>query len=186
MTKLFKKKRWIALAILLVAVLIMAGLELTNTTYVLHKKKVPDTIPAKIPSKKSDTGKKSSSSKSTGSSSSTNNESDKNAAPGGGASGVLIQPFGTLVSNHFPGKNGTSTKEQSTCNTTPGAKCYIQLKNVSTGKVTRLTEQTVDGNGTAFWEWDANTLTSGTWEVTAVASLDGQTKSVTDSIKLEV
>ena len=166
----------------------LAASELTDTTYIFHKKKVPTTIPVESSTSKSK-NKKSSSAKSTSTSNSAKSSAPENkvASPtGGNTSGTLAQPYGDFVSNHYPGQNGSNTKEQSVCNTTPGAKCYIQLTNTATSQITKLPERTTESDGSTLWLWDANTLSSGKWEVKAVASLNGQTKSATDSIKLNV
>ena len=183
-------KRFKAALITAGALVILAGglaiSELTNTTHIFHKKAVPATIPvetSKTPSK----AKKSSASGSSSNSTQTSAQGDKVAASNGGnTDGSLVQPSGNFVSNHYPGQNGTDTKEQSVCNTTPGARCYIQFTNTSTGQVTKLPELTTENDGSALWLWDASILSSGQWEIKAVASLNGQTKSAADSIKLNV
>lgn len=180
-------KKSIALLLVLLVVAVVLALELTNTTYFFHKKVVPATIPVAKPKSTSKEDKKSSSTKPNGGQDSAT-ESAKVASPagGGGSNLTLVQPYGNLVSNHFPGKDGTSTKEQSVCNTTPGAACYIQFTKVGTGEITKLPAQTVGSDGSTIWNWDANILTSGQWEIRAVASLNGQSKSATDSLKLSV
>lgn len=184
--KIFRRKSFWALCVVLAAVGVVAVLELTNTTYLLHKKVVPATIPAK--SQESEAKK--SASKNSGDSKQKDTDEEKtkiaSSAGGTGSNLPLIEPFGSLVSNHTPGQNGSDTKEQSTCNTTPGATCYIEFTHTSNGKVTRLPSQTTGSDGSTGWSWDAKTLTAGQWEVKAVASLNGQTKSVTDNMKLEV
>lgn len=99
----------------------------------------------------------------------------------------LVTPFGTFVSNHKPGQNGSPTSEQSVCNTTPGAQCDIQFKSAD-GVVKTLGTETVSNSGTAYWSWDVKgaTLAPGKWQITAVATLNGQTKTSNDPILLEV
>jgi len=172
--------------LLVIAVGVVAGLELTNTTHIFHKAPLPPAIPSDTVKNSSGDNKESASS---GSSPTSNtSQSSKVAAPSAGvnSSVKLIQPYGDLVSNHRPGQNGSDTKEQSVCNTTPGAKCYIKFTNTKSGATTKLSVLTVGRNGSAIWSWDANDLSSGSWQITAVASLNGQTKSVTDDIKLIV
>lgn len=184
-----KKPLLIGLGLLIIACIVFTGLELTNTTYIFHKKKVPATIPVKTSSSSSLQSKKSSSPTSSSGTAQQSTQSTKVQSSSGGNSSsniALMQPYGDLVSNHFPGQNGSNTQEQSTCNTTPGATCYIQLTNTEAGKTTKLPSQTVGSDGSTAWTWDANTLTSGQWQIMAVASLNGQTKSVTDSIKLSI
>jgi hypothetical protein len=102
-------------------------------------------------------------------------------------SAVLEPPFGTFVSNHRPGQNGSPTAEQSTCNTTPGATCDIQFTNAS-GITKSLGAEVTDANGAVYWSWDINggTLAPGSWHITAVVKLNGQTKTASDPTPLEV
>jgi hypothetical protein len=96
-------------------------------------------------------------------------------------------PTGQFVSNHRPGQNGTDTSMQSICTTTPGATCDITFTSQD-GVVKNLGSKKTDNNGAAIWDWDINgaNLASGTWTVTATASLNVITSSTTDDIKLEV
>jgi hypothetical protein len=184
----FRKKHWLVVFALFLGILVLGVLELTNTTYFLHNKKVPQVIPATTSETASSQEQKKDPSK-VSSGNNSKNTSDKTPSSTGGTSGGdlnLIQPYGSLVSNHFPGQNGSDTKEQSVCNTTSGAICYIQFTHTSSGKITKLPEQTVNSNGTASWSWDAKTLTPGKWQIEAFASLNGQAKSVTDSIGLDI
>lgn len=168
--------------LIIAAVAVVAVLELTNTTHLFHDKHVPKTIP--VTHDKAAGQNKSESSQS----SSDQQSSDKVAGASGAgetsSAAELVQPYGSLVSNHMPGQNGSGTDEQSACNTTPGATCYIKLTKGST--TTKLPAQKVGSDGSTLWSWNANILSSGDWTVSAVASLNGQTKSTTDSIKLEV
>ena len=101
-------------------------------------------------------------------------------------SSSLLAPYGSFVSNHKPGQNGSNTTELSQCITSPGATCYIKFTQDSVVKT--LPEKTADPSGSIFWEWNVNDagLTSGTWTITAIVSLDGQTKSTTDQLTLQV
>ena len=116
--------------------------------------------------------------------------SDKNPASVATPSGTdLAAPYGTFVSDHHPslsGANNTPSSELSTCTTTPGASCYITF--AKDGVTKKLASQTTDGSGSTSWHWDVSQagLSEGTWEVTAVASLGGQTKTTIDTFKLEV
>ena len=92
-------------------------------------------------------------------------------------------PTGNFVSNHKPGGNYPTT-EQSACNTTPGASCYIKFTSGSNTET--LKPQITDSNGTTIWNWDAATFPSGTWQVTATAALNGQTKTVADATPLTI
>jgi len=107
---------------------------------------------------------------------------------GGTSTATLLTPSGAFVSNHHPNLSGSPapSAEQSVCNTTPGAICYIEFTQGSTTK--RLPAQTADANGAVYWTWDVKTngFSVGSWQVTAVASLNGQTKTANDSLNLEV
>jgi len=104
----------------------------------------------------------------------------------GGSSAILLAPYGNFVSNHNLG-NGRPTTEQSVCNTTPGASCYIKFTK-SDGSVKTLAAQTTDNNGTTIWNWDVKDagFSAGSWQITAVASLNGDVKTTTDPTPLEI
>ena len=182
----FRKKPFLSIFTLLVAVcFLFTLLELTNTTHFFHNASVPKVIPVKT-SKNSSDKKPPSTANKNSSSDATNPDKIASSGGGSGSSLPLVQPYGSLVSNHFPGQHGSDTKEQSVCNSTPGASCYIQFSNTATGKVTKLPSQTISNDGSTLWLWDAATLTSGKWQIKAFASLNGQTQSVTDSMVLEI
>jgi hypothetical protein len=122
------------------------------------------------------------------------------AVPGGmtGSSdtstATLSAPTGTFVSNHGSADQPVdpTTGEASNCITTPGASCSIQFtqngvsKSLSAAAASDSAKD--DQNGTATWSWTpANVgLTSGSWTVTAIATLNGQTKSTQDPTLLTV
>jgi|SRR5665213_1555783 len=114
--------------------------------------------------------------------------SAKYTAPAAANSSVLVTPTGTFVSNHRPSLSGPSEQkaEQSTCNTTPGATCSIELTKGSVTKT--LKTQTADKSGAVYWSWNVEDagLTEGTWKVTAIASLNNNTKTAQDEIDLVV
>jgi len=93
-------------------------------------------------------------------------------------------PTGQFVSSHTASLNSSSnfgvTTEDSVCNTSAGATCEITF--TQNGVTKSLGKKTVDGSGAAYWSgWKiADYLTSGTWKITATASLNGQTTSTTD------
>ena len=129
------------------------------------------------------------------SSSQTATPSTSDKTVGGGSSTTLATgsvlpgpPTGTFVSNHRPSLSGTTTpsKEQSACTTVPGATCYIKF--TKDGVVKTLPVQTADNNGSVIWNWDVAQagFDTGSWQITAIASLNGQSKSATDSLALEV
>lgn len=98
------------------------------------------------------------------------------------------KPYGSFVSNHRPSVSGTTAPSsmQSVCSGTPGAKCYISFTQ---GNETRkLPEQTIANDGSTIWDWDINSagITTGTWEIKAVSTLNGKTETAGDTLKLEV
>jgi hypothetical protein len=114
---------------------------------------------------------------------------DKSAEPSTPSSNAqLIAPSGVFVSNHKPSLSGSSVyqQEQSVCNTTPGATCYIEFTQGTTTK--RLVTQTVNSQGATYWTWDINQagLSQGSWAISAIATLNTQTMSAQDSTMLEV
>lgn len=178
-----KKSLLIGLAGIIV---VIAVLELTNTTHIFHKQKVPPVIPAH-------TNNGHPISNSQASSPTSNSTSNTNATsespPPSVANHTIVTPFGNFVSNHFPGQNGTSTSEASVCNTSPGATCYIKFTNTATGENTQLTPQTADAQGYTSWYWDVSKdahLSSGKWRITAVATLGNQTKSTDDALNMVI
>ena len=99
---------------------------------------------------------------------------------------TLIAPWGNFVSNHHPGEDGSPTSETSTCNTTPGATCYIRFTNGS--QIRKLGAKIAGGNGAVIWNWDVKSagFSSGSWQITAIATLNGKVKSAADSLQLVI
>lgn len=100
----------------------------------------------------------------------------------------LQVPFGAFVSNHAPSMGETPSRnaENSSCQTTAGASCTIQFTKAGVTK--SLASQVTDANGVTTWNWTPQSigLEQGTWEIQAIAKLGSQTKTATDSIKLQV
>lgn len=117
-----------------------------------------------------------------------NSAANTNASSSTGGNLALISPYGSFVSNHHPNLDGSPapSEEQSVCNTTPGASCYIQFTKEGVTKT--LPTETADSNGVVSWSWDINQagFTTGSWQITAIASLNGQTKTTQDPMSLEV
>ena len=97
-------------------------------------------------------------------------------------------PNGTFVSNHRPSLSGSADQkaEQSTCNTSPGASCYITFTKGSVVKT--LAAQTTDASGATYWSWNINDsgFSEGKWTVQATVTLNGQTANASDPIDLVV
>jgi hypothetical protein len=107
---------------------------------------------------------------------------------------TLTAPSGTFVSNHGSSNQPVdqSTQEASNCITTSGATCSIEFTNNGTTKSLSAAAASNAGkdnqNGTATWSWTPSSLglTPGAWTVTAVATLNGQTKTTQDPTPLTV
>jgi len=148
-----------------------------------HKKAISGPIKTiSTPTSETSNEKKSSATAPTDKSATVNSSAGSQSSSGGSP----LSPYGSLVSNHKPGQNGSDLTELSQCITSPGAKCYIKFTQGSVVKT--LPEKTADSSGSIFWEWNVSDagLTSGDWTITASASLDGQTKSTSDQLNLEV
>ena len=181
---LFRKKPFLVVfAVLLLAIVALAALELTNTTHFFH---TPKTVSGPIPvisHKTTPQSVNTSSANTKGANTSTDTTSSTGPAVN---SAVLAAPSGIFVSNHHPGQNGTPLTEESTCTTTPGASCYIKLTQA--GIVKTLPPQSTGDSGGASWDWSIGQagLGSGSWQVEAVATLGSQTKTTVDPVSLEV
>ncbi len=126
--------------------------------------------------------------------STTNNNKSSKSSAAGSSTGEPTQsntsvktPYGTFVSNHYPGKNGAPLNIDSVCITTPGASCTIKFTRSGISK--SLSSQKVNSDGYAYWnQWKPSDigLTSGSWKIEAIATLNGKTASAQDSIALEV
>jgi hypothetical protein len=183
-TKQSKNKRVFRTLFPMIAaiVFVVSILEVTNTTHIFHKpQKVIVIIKSTTPgvALKTDTVN----SNPYGSSSKTNQDisTQSSQAP----TGSLLAPWGSFVSNHNPGSGASTSQETSVCNTTPGASCYIKLTNGSLVKI--LETKIADNNGSIIWNWNTDTtLDKGVWNISAVADLNGQSKTTQDSMELKV
>jgi hypothetical protein len=175
-------KRLLVVAILLVVVFVMAGLELAGVTHIFHKKTQLVVSGSSFNTKGEPKSTKSSTQ--VNSSGSGTPSSSKST----GTSAVLITPSGSFVSNHHPNLGGSPAPnlESSVCATTPGATCTISFTMGGTTK--SLEARTADSNGAAFWDWKLQDigLTAGTWKIQAAASLNGQTRTASDAMDLTV
>jgi len=99
---------------------------------------------------------------------------------------IIIPPFGTFVSNHYPGQNGSNFDEVSQCLTNPGAICEIFLTQDS--KKLSLGSKKTDSQGSAYWNWNVKNLklSSGEWNIRATANLKNKTITTEDKLKIEV
>lgn len=175
-SKKFLTPKWLLLAaVIVIAIILSSVLALSN-------RKTVSTIPSSSPNK-TEPGLAGSNDKNPLPSSSATNTAGSETTKNNGqttSTPLTLDAAQTLVSNHYPGKNGSPTTEQSVCNTTPGASCYIQFTMGNATK--KLSAQVAGSSGATIWNWDINTagLTSGSWQITAVASLGNQTKTASD------
>jgi len=173
------------LTVILVIAATLAILELTDVTHLFNKTKVPPIIPVNTPSTVTSPP---ASSATGGSEQKASSPKDKEPATTDESAPTnvnlpLYAPYGAFVSNHTPGAGGSPTTEDSVCNTTPGAKCYIKF--TKDGTTSQLPTQLVGSDGSTRWSsWEATTLSSGSWTITAVATLNGQTKTTQDQTPL--
>lgn len=170
--------------ILIVILLIVGGLWINHSG---KKKAISGTIPSSSTNTKlsQDSVASPSGTTSGATSDSGKNPTGSTTTPGGSLSNP---PSGTFVSNHKPNLGGSPapSSEQSVCNTTPGATCYIEFKQGSIVK--KLDSRVADSSGSVIWSWDVKQagFTEGSWTISAITSLNGQTKTTTDSLALEV
>ena len=176
-----------------VLVLLIAGL-IATFLFSRNGNKAPVIVPSTSPANQSNgfsgssprTKGPSSSSQTSNSTSGSDASSDKSNTSSATSGSLTLTAAQTFVSNHSPGQNGSGTAEQSVCNTTPGATCFIEFTNGDAKK--QLEVKPADSNGSVIWNWDITSsgLSSGSWKVRAVASLGGQTKTVDDERQLVV
>lgn len=106
-----------------------------------------------------------------------------------GTAQTLLAPTGNFVSNHHPNLSGSPAPNTitSVCSSTPGATCVITF--TKDGVTKSLGAKIIDAGGSAYWlNWNLQSigLTTGSWNVKATASLNGQSKSASDAMPLEV
>lgn len=111
---------------------------------------------------------------------------NQSSAPTSSTSASLLKPTGAFVSNHHSRLSSGYNTQQSVCTTTPGATCAITF--MKDGVTKSLQAQQTDKGGSAYWSWKLQDigLTAGDWAVQATATLNGQTQSASDALKLEV
>jgi cytoskeletal protein RodZ len=181
--KIVKKspKLKIAAVLLAVVVLIIALLELTNTTHVFHAEKASSPNPTHAVTASPDT-------KGEPSPSSPVSSSKTSAADSTASNQPLISPQGTFVSNHRPNLSGSPRPNsiQSSCVTTPGVVCLISFTKGSIVK--SLPAQKTDGGGGTYWSWKLQDvgITEGTWHISVKATIGSQSKVTEDSIDMVV
>jgi len=84
----------------------------------------------------------------------------------------------TLIENSSTVSLSGATGMESTCQSVPGASCYIQASMGGTTKTVSQSETVPDsGADGVILNWDASQagLTAGSWAIEAIATLNGQT-----------
>ena len=178
------KYRYMLLALAAV-VAVLAMLELTNTTYLLHSaKSKPVAVTGGAFTKGADiTSKPQTSMPAINTVQPTTSTTTKN--PGTDSSTAdLLTPWGTFANTY---KARVNDQMGSTCNTTSGATCQIIFTN---GSLTAsLPTENTDAGGAVYWSWTPSQigLTPGTWHMTMKAVLGSQTKTTSnDPLTLQV
>lgn len=185
--------------ILIVVVVIVAIVGLSYAFHIGPFKKTATVAPTASQytkgqpvSNSSSSGPKTSSSSSSTNASGTSSGSQKSNTSGNstssGSTAAPIAPSGQFVSDHHPNLGGSPAPNSMTsvCNTSPGATCEITFTMGSTVK--SLPAQTVDAGGATYWNWTLQQygLSGGTWQIEAIAKLNGQTATSTDPTSLVV
>jgi hypothetical protein len=173
-----KRTLVLILSTLGIIILVVAILEITNTTHLFHKSTGISVSAG--PNTKGENSSTNSSSSNPGA------ENQKSTTSPG--STILLAPTGNFVSNHHPNLSGSPAPNtiSSVCYTTPGATCVIRFSNDNTTKT--LSSQTTDQNGYTYWNWKLQDqgLSAGTWSVEAIATLNGQEKTAKDPLNMSV
>lgn len=172
------------LIVLLVLVAVVTVLELTNTTYLFHKR------PVEITASPATKGEHFTQDELDKSNASKGNKHDNAATtdPKADDSVKLEVPTGVFISNHHPNLSGNPAPNQiqSVCTTTSGATCTIVFTK---GDITKsLPSQMTDSGGSTYWTWKLQDigLTEGTWQVQARATLGNQEQTANDLMDLVV
>jgi hypothetical protein len=172
--------------LLLLGIIVLAILELTDTTHLLHKAEVKPVGTTGNAYTKGVT-QQSESQNQSGTSQSANGADDSSKHPVGtvDTNATLAAPWGTFA-NKYQGV-GLGEQLSSTCNTTPGATC--QLLFTKNGITKSLDVENTDSGGAVYWSWNPAGigLTSGVWHITAKAVLGSQVKTTSnDPLTLEI
>jgi hypothetical protein len=190
-----KKRRLLLIVgiVIALALVIFAILELTSTTHlILHRNTGLESAP-NTPHRTANSNTKgepadSGSQPVQNSTTTPAQQDDKEKSGQPQADADLLVPTGTFVSNHRPNLSGKPAPNQiqSVCVTTPGATCTIVFTKNGVSK--QLPNQVTDRGGAAYWTWKLQDidLTTGTWQVTAKATLGSHTETANDATALEV
>jgi hypothetical protein len=179
------KPLWVVIGVVLAAGAILPALELTNTTYLFHKKNL---VTAPVTSDRTNNDNTKGEPAPEGPSDYNAGNANKDSEEQPNDDTPLKAPTGNFVSNHRPNLDGDPAPNeiQSVCVTTPGATCVIVFTKGSVTK--QLPPQQTDLGGAAYWTWKLKDIgvTEGTWKVEAKVTRGSQSQTATDPIMLEV
>ncbi|HLG90565.1 MAG TPA: hypothetical protein VI336_00135 [Candidatus Saccharimonadales bacterium] len=182
-SSLLRKHKILIPTLAAVALLLFAGLELTNAVDFINTKQAgaPDVTSSGSSQATNDKSLNEEASKPSPSPAS-NQETPKST---NSSNQYLKSPDqSTYVNNHEPSSRNELL--YSTCVTSPGATCVIQF--TKSGVTKPLQPGVADSYGSVYWTWRPSDigLTTGSWTITAKATLNGQTKTSQDVIKLQI
>jgi hypothetical protein len=190
-----RSKKWLigSTMLLIAAFILVLCLELSNTTHIFHEQsaqgfaKTPSVGGSSVNEQK---GEPQTSKDSTTASSETTQPGDNKSNSTATSTTNLITPSGDFVSAHGTSEHPIplSATLASVCNTTPGVSCKITF-TAPDGTTKSLSSQLTDRGGSAYWNsWTPASigLTTGSWQVKAVATSGSQTKTATDAMELVV
>ncbi len=184
-----KYKRWLSkrdlkiiIPVVFVAgVLLFTALELTNTIDIINRSQPATDSDSSVENTSAPSG----STENSNSSPSAIEDTPKSSAVQPPSGQPPISPSqSTYVSNHQP--NSKTDMLQSVCVTSPGATCTISFQK--SGATKSLQPTVADSSGSVYWTWSPQELglSSGSWVISAEASLNGKVKSSQDIINLQV
>lgn len=186
--KFSKRKSAYLVSVVLLAVIVISVIVIRSRQHqvaVINSTEIPST------GQSTNNGKDSTADQNTSKASNDKDSSGSTTTPPTTTSSATLTsaPSGSFVSNHLPSLSGSPRpkEEESTCTTIPGASCSIQFTKTD-GATKELKSQVAGDNGTVIWNWDVASagFTPGEWTITATATLNGVSKSTTDSIKMVV
>jgi ferredoxin len=99
---------------------------------------------------------------------------------------TITTPSGDFVSAYSV---DSDTPINSVCNTSPSVTCQINFTNTLSNVTESLPAEVTNSDGSTYWQgWEPQdyNITAGIWQITAVATYNGQSTTATDSMNLSV
>lgn len=186
------KKPFIFVVTILAIAALCYGLHATNILFPTHRATSASSYTKGEPTTSSGSESSSNSNNNTSNATTGNNSNvqpgDQKSLSGGPSVSGLQDPTGGFVSDHHPNLSGSPDPNSltSVCTTTPGATCQISFSQ--NGTIRSLPDETTDRGGSAYWNWTLQGLglTTGSWQIRAVATLNGHTATTIDPMDLEI